>query len=264
MNNPRVISIASGKGGVGKTFISVNTAIYAAKKGIKTLLIDADLGLANVNIMLGINPNGTIMDVLNGNSSLSDITTKHRENLDIICGGSGFSNLSNITGEEKRIVSNELKSFSSNYDLIIIDVGAGIGGNAIYFTENSEDIFVILTPDPTSLTDSYAFIKILSKEKNISRFNIIVNQACHKESSLTFERLLNVSKRYLDVNLIKIGDIDNNKEVEVAIRSQKDIFSSIPNSSFCKEMESLGSKIINSKRSGTKSIFNNSPIIEEI
>jgi flagellar biosynthesis protein FlhG len=218
---PKVLAVTSGKGGVGKTFISVHLASYAARSGQRTLLLDADLGLANVDVMLGLSPVGTIADVLHGGAELSDIMIPVSENLDVLPGGSGLSELTQLDAQAQIRLLGELETLGSRYDLAIVDTGAGIGDNVLYFVSSAQAALVVLTPDPTSLTDAYALIKVLSKQRDVRRFMVLVNQAEEFDAQLTFRRLLSVADRYLDVYLDYVGHLPPSKEVQKHIRLQQ-------------------------------------------
>lgn len=223
--SPQVIAVSSGKGGVGKTFISVHLAARATRQGKRVLLIDADLGLANVDIMLGLTARGSILQVIEGQSGLSDILVSADENLDVLPGGSGLHELSRLSAAHQRILLDELDHLSRGYDLVLVDTGAGIGDNVLFFASCSETILVVLTPDPTSLTDAYALIKVLSRQHRISRFMVAVNQASEATAQMVFRRLLAVADRYLDVMLDYVGNMPECPSVREAIQSQKLLYS---------------------------------------
>lgn len=223
--SPQVIAVSSGKGGVGKTFISVHLAARATRQGKRVLLIDADLGLANVDIMLGLTAKGSILQVIQGQSDLNDILVRGGDNLDVLPGGSGLHELSHLSAAHQRILLDELDQLSRGYDLVLVDTGAGIGDNVLFFASSSETTLVVLTPDPTSLTDAYALIKVLSQRHSTSRFMIAVNQANEATAQMVFRRLLAVSDRYLDVVLDFVGNMPECPSVREAIQSQKLLYS---------------------------------------
>jgi len=218
---PRVIAICSGKGGVGKTFFSVHLAEYAAKKGKRVLLLDADLGLANVDVMLGISPKGSLLELVRGEKGLSDLIVPARAGFDVLPGGSGLYELTALDTEQQQVMMNEMRRISSDYDLVLIDAAAGIGDNVLYFVSASESALVVLTPDPTSLTDAYALIKVLSRQRNMRRFMVAVNQAEVFDAQVAFKRLLSVADRYLDVHLDYVGNLPHSPDVREAVQGQK-------------------------------------------
>jgi len=219
-HSPRVISISSGKGGVGKTFLSVNLAAHAAAQGKRVLLIDADLGLANVDVMLGLQTSGSISELLTGSRQLEELVVPCKLGFDVLPGGSGLYELTNLNVREQQTILDTLREAGRAYDLILIDTAAGIGDNVLYFASASESALVILTPDPTSLTDAYAFIKVMSQQRDVRRFMVIVNQTDEMDGHITFKRLLSVSDRYLDVYLDYVGHIPQHMDVRKAIQRQ--------------------------------------------
>ena len=219
--SPRVISISSGKGGVGKTFTSVHLAAHAANKGMKVLLIDADLGLANVDVMLGIESPGTIRSLLTGEAQFEELIVHCPQGFDVLPGGSGLYELTSLTTAEQQTILDTLREVGQNYDLILIDTAAGIGENVLYFASAAETALVVLTPDPTALTDAYALIKVLSQQRGVRRFMVIINQTDEIDGHVTFKRLLSVADRYLDVYLDYIGHIPQHTSVRKAIQQQR-------------------------------------------
>jgi len=217
---PRVIAVSSGKGGVGKTFISVHLAERAASMGQKVLLLDADLGLANVDVMLGITPKGSIKQVLEGEVGLADMVIQSKQGFDVLPGGSGLYELTTLNTEQQQVMLDEMREAAKDYDLVLIDTGAGIGENVLYFVSAAESSLIVLTPDPTSLTDAYALIKVLSQQRDVRRFMIVANQADEFDGQLTFRRLMSVTDRYLDVQLDYVGNMIATPEVRQTIQRQ--------------------------------------------
>ncbi|MDQ6994993.1 MAG: MinD/ParA family protein [Mariprofundaceae bacterium] len=218
--SPRVIAICSGKGGVGKTFFSIHLASKAGQQGLRVLLLDADLGMANVDVMLGMSGKGSIRQVLSGAARLSDVLVHTKQGFDVLPGGSGFSDLSALNTQQQQILMDEMREAEKNYDLVLIDTAAGIGDNVLFFVASAESSLVVLTPDPTSLTDAYALIKVLSQQRDVHRFMVLVNQVDAFEGELTFRRLMSVADRYLDVQLDYVGCVPNSKDVQKAVQRQ--------------------------------------------
>jgi len=219
--SPRVIAISSGKGGVGKTFFAIHLAAKAVEKGLRVLLLDADLGMANVDVMLGISGRGSVKQVLSGESSLSDMLVHTKQGFDVLPGGSGFAELSSLSATQQQILMDEMREAAREYDLVLIDTAAGIGGNVLFFVASAESSLVVLTPDPTSLTDAYALIKVLSQQRDVHRFMVLVNQVDAFEGELTFRRLMSVADRYLDVQLDYVGCMPSSKDVKKAVQHQE-------------------------------------------
>ena len=219
--SPRVISISSGKGGVGKTFMSVHLAAHAAQAGQRVLLIDADLGLANVDVMLGMHSSGTMRNLLTGADLLEDLIVHCPQGFDVLPGGSGLYELTSLNVSEQQTILDSLREAGEHYDLILIDTAAGIGDNVLYFASAAEAALVVLTPDPTSLTDAYALIKVLSQQRGVRRFMVLINQTDEIDGHITFKRLLSVTDRYLDVYLDYIGHVPQHPSVRRAIQQQR-------------------------------------------
>lgn len=217
---PRVIAVSSGKGGVGKTFFSIHLAERAVRQGLKVLLLDADLGLANVDVMLGLSSKGSVKLVLEGDVSLGDMVVSCRYGFDVLPGGSGLFELTNLNTDQQQILLDEMREAARDYDLVLIDTGAGIGENVLYFISAAESALIVLTPDPTSLTDAYALIKVLSQQRDVRRFMVAVNQADDFDAQLTFRRLLSVTDRYLDIYLDYVGNMSPSRQVSEAIQRQ--------------------------------------------
>ncbi len=219
--HPLALAISSGKGGVGKTFLAIHLAARAAERGRRVLLLDADLGLANVDVMLGITPRGDIEQVLGGRTRMDDIIVSGVRGFDVLPGGSGLHQLTRLTPERQTLLLDHMNALTENYDLVLIDTPAGIGENVLFFSSCAEAVLIVLTPDPTSLTDAYALIKVLSRQRNVDRFMVAVNQADATTAQITFRRLLSVSDRYLNVMLEFVGCMPEHEEVRAAIRAQK-------------------------------------------
>ena len=217
---PQVIAVASGKGGVGKTFFSLQLARHAASRDKRVLLMDADLGLANADVMLGISAPKTVQEALQGECELRDVVIPGGYGFDLLPGGSGLHQLTALDIPQQQLVLDEMSSLGEDYDLVIIDTGAGIGDNVLYFASASEAVLIVLTPDPTSLTDAYALIKVLSRQRDTDHFMVVVNQAEEVEGQIVFRRLLSVADRYLDVHLDYMGHLDNTPDVRRCIQSQ--------------------------------------------
>ncbi|BDU50125.1 MinD/ParA family protein [Haliovirga abyssi] len=206
--NAKVFAITSGKGGVGKTSLAVNVAAFLSKIGKKVLIIDADLGLSNVEIMLGITPNHTIRDLIKNNKDIKEVITKGPFNLDFISGGNGFLEMAELSDVEREEILIKLQKLDEEYDVILIDTGAGISKNVISFLMVADEIIVITTSEPTSITDAYSVIKIVKDKIEKPDLGIIINRVKNiieykKASSL----LINTSKDFLEMNIKNIGFI---------------------------------------------------------
>ena len=172
---PRVISISSGKGGVGKSNISVNLAIALSRAGRKTLIWDADLGLANIDILLGLTPEYNFQHVLDGKKKLSEIMLEAPGGIYILPAGSGLEELTHLSLDQKVVLGKGLEALARNFDYILFDTGAGISSNVLYFNLVADDMILVVVPEPTSITDSYAMIKVMSQKHDRRDFKILLN-----------------------------------------------------------------------------------------
>ncbi|WP_061298426.1 MinD/ParA family protein [Leptospira borgpetersenii] len=226
----KIIAIASGKGGVGKSTVSVNLAISMARAGQKVLVFDGDLGLANVNVILGIIPKYNLYHVVKGHKSLKDIVIQTPEGVDIIAGASSYSQLANLNDTQRNSL---IKGFSEldNYDVMIIDTGAGISSNVIGLTLPADDVIVITTPEPTAITDSYGLIKAIVSQSRDKNLKMVVNRVRSAiEGKKVADRVIDISGQFLEVKVENLGFIFQDEEVERSIREQKPYIISSPKS----------------------------------
>lgn len=206
--NAKIISITSGKGGVGKTSLTVNMAASLAKTGKRVLVIDADLGLSNVEIMLGVTPSHTMRDLVKNNKTVEDIIIKGPFKIDFISGGNGLLELTDLSDVDIEEILLKLKKLDEIYDIILIDTGAGISKNVISFLMVADEIIVITTSEPTALTDAYSIIKIIKERKSEADVGIVINRVKEvKEYKKASDVLLNTSKKFLNKDLRNLGFI---------------------------------------------------------
>ncbi len=226
----RAISFTSGKGGVGKTSIVTNLAMQFAKMGKKVFLIDADLGLANIDIMLNLTPKFTIEDVLLGKKHIRDVILTGPEGVDILPAASGVSEMSELNAEQQMSMLNELSGLKTQYDYILIDTGAGISSSVLRFNAAADELCVITNTEPTAMTDAYALMKIMATKYQIRRFNLIVNQSKYLEAKDVHSRLSQVFDQFLPVELVLTGFIPRDLNFSNAIKQQKPLTLIKPNS----------------------------------
>ncbi len=246
----KIITITSGKGGVGKSSIAVNLAIALHRKGIKVIILDGDFGLANVEIMLGIRPKYNLADLMFRGKDLRDIITQGPEGIGFISGGSGIQELSNLSREQILYLLGKLIELDEIADVIIIDTGAGINETVMEFAAASSEILLVATPEPTSITDSYALLKALNRKKDYDMDGLIIkmiaNQvSSHREGEDLYEKLSIVVNKFLDIELNFLGAIPKDENVSKAVMSQKPAISQYPNSSFIKEIQKFADQLYN-------------------
>ncbi len=242
---PRVIAVTSGKGGVGKTNIVGNLAIAFRRLGKRVLILDADLGLANIDIIFGLNPQYNINHVINGEKDIAGILIKGPENIYIIPAGSGIQELSRLTEGQKLNLLSELDVIDDSFDIFLIDTGAGISSNVIYFNIAARERIVVVTPEPTSITDAYALIKVLYTKHGTNTFNILVNMTKNaEEAESVYKNLSNAVARFLgNISLDYIGFIPRDDNFQKAVKKQQAIIQLYPETVSSKSIIELAKHI---------------------
>lgn len=244
-NIPRIIAVTSGKGGVGKTNFVTNIALVFKALQKRVLLMDADVGLSNIDIMFGVAPKFNIKHVLTGEKSLRDIILNTSYGIDIIPASSGIKELTNLSLENKIKIIEELEEINDNYDIFLIDTAAGISDNVIFFCSAAHDVVVIVTSEPTSIADAYALIKVLHKEYGEKNLRVVVNNVKNiKEGKETFKKLSIVTERFLGVNLDLLGYLPYDEKIKEAIVSQKPYISVYPTMDFSKKLTEIAKEIL--------------------
>lgn len=219
---PWVISVASGKGGVGKTLTTVNMASAAQRSGLKTLVLDGDLGLANVDIVLGLRGRYNIGDVLDARTNLKDILLEGPLGFHIIPSGSGFNRLTEMKLVQRVQLLDKVEEIACDYDLLIIDTGAGISDNVLHLNSIADAILVVTTPEPHALADAYAFIKVMCEHHGKRNFNLVVNQVMSDaQGHKVFQRFADTSKRFLDLDLLLGGIVPKDALIERSVMLQR-------------------------------------------
>ncbi len=247
-NIARVITVTSGKGGVGKSSISVNLGIELAKAGNRVIIMDADFGLANIEVMLGIRPQYNLADLMFHGKSIKDIITQGPENIGFISGGSGIHELTRLTREQIVNLTMKLVELDELTDIIIIDTGAGIADSVLEFVAASAEVLLVATPEPTSITDAYALLKTLNRKSEFStdntRIRMIANRVANSDDGKElYEKLNVVVSKFLNFELEYLGDIPQDEKVSHAIIRQKPIVLSAPNSGAGKALRDLAAKL---------------------
>ena len=230
MDRCRLIAVTSGKGGVGKTNIAVNFALAMATKGKKVLLMDADMGLANVDVMLGMIPQFTLLNVLNGQKTLQEIVLEGPLGIRLVASGSGgIQELADLNETQRNRFLNALLELQYDSDVILIDTGAGLHRNVLAFVLAAEEVLIVITPEPTALMDAYGMIKTLFREKTNPVINVLVNMASNQvEADEAGKKLVILSKRFLDLDIEYLGFIPRDMGMVRAVKEQKPILLSSP------------------------------------
>lgn len=253
----KVLVISSGKGGTGKSTIAVNLSIELCRKGKKVLLFDADLGLANIDIMLGIVPKYNLYHVVNGKKTIQDITLSSEEGLDIIPGGSGVYELANLSQDKLKNIIVQLGKLDGIYDYMIIDTGAGLSESVLTFLLAADDVIIVTTPEPTSITDAYGIMKSLSSQKFPGVVYLVVNRVFDSsEGLMVAEKFKVVSKRFLNINIMPLGYVVNEPLVSEGIRRQQSFIKLFPRSVAAKNISTIADNLLSN---GEVVVVNNKP-----
>lgn len=241
---PSVISVTSGKGGVGKTMVVANLAIAQARRGRKVMIIDADLGLANVDVVFGLTPQFNLNHFFAGEKTLEEIVIEGPYGIKILSAGSGVQAFTHLTGEQKMRFLEAMDVFHGVFDLVLIDTEAGISENVTYFNVAAQEILVVTTSDPTSITDAYALMKLLSKQYHEKRFNLIANQVTGEDEALDiYKKLTMVSGRYLDIFIDFLGWIPYEKKMRESISRQRPIMDLFPQAPASQAFEGIAKQL---------------------
>jgi flagellar biosynthesis protein FlhG len=241
----RVLAVSSGKGGVGKTNIVANLAVALSKRGKKVLVIDADLGLNNIDILLGLTPRHHIGHVLSGEKNIEDIIVNGPAGVTVLPAGDGLQELTQLESEKKMLLMEELDKVSLGYDFLIFDTGAGISANVTYFCSAAHEIILVATTEPTSLTDVYALIKILHKQHAQNHFRLVINSVdSEREAQGVFRNLSAVTDKFLpNISIEYLGFILSDPNVPKAVRQQKAVLDLYPYSKFSQCVQTIAEKI---------------------
>jgi flagellar biosynthesis protein FlhG len=239
----RVLAVASGKGGVGKTSVSVNLAVAMAMAGRKVMLLDGDLGLANVDVMLGLQPSCNLSHVLEGKCSLEDTVLEGPAGVLVVPASSGKQHMAELSAAQHAGLVQAFSDLARPLDTLIVDTAAGIAGSVITFSQASQHIIVVVTNDPTSLTDAYALIKVLNRDHGIRRVQVLANMT-HGAAEVReiYENLRRVAEKFLDVTLSFMGSVPDDEWLKRAVRRQRAVVEAYPNSPAAKAFQQLAHK----------------------
>lgn len=242
----RVLAVTSGKGGVGKSNISINLGVALAAMRRQVLLLDADMSLANVDVLLGLQPRYNLSHVLSGERTLEEILVEAPGGLKVIPAASGIQKMSELSGAEQAGIIRAFSEFDQDFDFLIVDTAAGISSSVVNFARACQDILVVLCDEPTSLTDAYAFIKLLNRDYGIHRFQIVANMVQNaQQAQALFVKLCKVTDRYLDLTLTLLGIIPNDNSLRRAVQKQSAVTQAFPQSPSAQAFHQLARRVDN-------------------
>jgi len=241
----KVIAVTSGKGGVGKTNFTINLAYSLINLGFKVLVFDADIGFANVDVLLGIMPKYNIADVLHGEKKLLDIIEKGPGGLEIISGGSGIHDIMRLENHKIEYILNQFYQIEDYADYLLIDTGAGLSNTVFNFVNSADEVIVVTTPEPTSLTDAYAMMKALTMNNEGLKMKLVVNRVEDEKDALdVYYKLKRVIQRFLSIELDFLGYIYDSKHIIESVKNQMPLLMEQPNSNVAKKFNSIALKLI--------------------
>ena len=240
----RVIAVTSGKGGVGKTNISVNLAASLSLAGQRVMLMDADLGLANVDVLLGLEPHFDLQHVISGEKSLDEIIVQGPLGIHVVPASSGVEKMAELTSVEHASLIAAFSELKQPIDVLIVDTAAGIADGVVSFAKACQEVIVVVCDEPTSLTDAYALIKVLSMRHGIKQFQILANMVKDESQGLNlYEKLLNTTDRFLEVGLKYLGAVPFDEQLRQSVQAQKPVVEAYPRSPASKALMRIGEKI---------------------
>ncbi len=268
VSKARVITITSGKGGVGKSNIAVNLAVQLRKLGKKVIIFDADMGLANVEVMFGAIPKYNLSDMIYHGKKLKEIITEGPMEIGFISGGNGITGMNNLTKNQLSRLVNNLNELDELTDFILIDTGAGIANNVMEFVSASPEVLLVLTPEPSSLTDSYSLIKALYGNPGFARHStnieVVVNRTVSMDDGqIVYEKLSSVISKFLQGEVHFFGTIPQDGLLEKSVRAQKIVSMTAPNARSARAFERLAQSLIDGEpniepdRQGIRELFYN-------
>lgn len=240
----QVIAVTGGKGGIGKTNVSVNLSLALAEMGRRVVLLDADLGLANVDVLLGLKPKATLADVLEGKCDLRDVLVTGPGGVRIVPAASGAANMVSLNHQQHAGLIQAFSEIGDNIDVLIVDTAAGIGDSVVSFVRAAQEVLVVVCDEPTSITDAYALIKLLNRDYGMTRFRVLANMVgTPQEGRMVFAKLAKVTDRFLDVALQYVGAIPFDEAVRKSVQKQRAVFEAFPRSKASLAIRAIAQKV---------------------
>ena len=243
-NKVRCIAVTGGKGGVGKTNISINLATCLSRLNKRVMLLDADFGLANVDVVLGLSPEKNLLHVLENHCPLKDILVDGPEDIKIVPASSGVKRMANLNSLEQSGLISAFSELSEELDVMIIDTAAGISDSVVHFARAAGEVVVVVCDEPASIADAYALIKILSRDYAVHKFSIISNQVeSNAHGEMLFNQILKVINKYLDVAVDYLGAVPEDAYLKKAVKRQLAVTTAYPRSRSAEAFKSIAKKI---------------------
>jgi flagellar biosynthesis protein FlhG len=241
----RVVAVTSGKGGVGKTHVACNLAVLAARAGRRVLVLDADLGLANADIVLGVAPHHHLGHLLDGSAPLDDVLAEGPEGVRVLAASTGVQELTRLDDAQKLRLVTALDVLEDRFDLVIVDCGAGIGDNVLFFAGAAQEAILVVSPEPTSLTDAYATVKVLSQQAGVEHFQVVVNPVpTEAHGREVWERLTRVTDRFLGARVSYLGHVPRDENLQRALMAQRPLVQLFPRSPSARALQALADKLL--------------------
>ncbi len=242
----RAIAVTGGKGGVGKTNVSVNLAVAMADLGRRVMILDADLGLANIDVVLGLHPHYDLSHVLRGEKTLEEVVLEGPSGIKIVPAASGIRQMAELSPAEHAGLIRGFSDLSNDLDVLIVDTAAGISDTVISFSRAVQELIVVVCDEPASITDAYAIIKLLYREYGVNRFRVLANMTrSAQEGRDLYNKMCRVTDKYLDVMLSYVGSIPYDESMRKAIKSQKPVVHAFPRSRAAQTLKNLAKKADN-------------------
>ncbi|MBK5400527.1 flagellar synthesis regulator FleN [Pseudomonas sp. TH39(2020)] len=240
----QVIAVTGGKGGVGKTTVAVNLSLALAKFGKRVVLLDGDLGLANIDVLLGLSPQYTLIDLIEGRCELSDVLLRGPGGIRIVPAASGIQSMVHLSPTQHAGLIQAFSEIGDSLDVLVIDTAAGIGASVVSLVRAAHEVLLVVCDEPTSISDAYAVIKLLNRDYGMNRFRVLANMAqSPQEGRNLFAKLTKVTDRFLDVALQYVGAVPYDESVRKAVQKQRAVYEHFPHSKCAQAFHGIALKV---------------------
>ena len=251
VRNTRVITVTSGKGGVGKSNFTLNFAISLQNLGYKVLVFDADIGLANIDVLMGMTPKYNLYHLLKREKTIWEIVQKGCRDVEFIAGGSGFHDLLQLSEEQLQYFIEQVETMNGRFDFILFDTGAGLSKETLQFIVSAQEAIIVTTPEPTAITDAYALIKMVHSLGHRVQFKLVVNRTANmREGVSTANKIVMVAKQFLDLSVQTLGFIPDDAHVQKAVRQQVPFVHAYPNCPAARAIQQLTDHFLTGDKPG--------------